>query len=265
MRQTLPQELYQQIRLGLAAPTEVERTVPVSLYEKLELRVELKATFQNPYDPDDLDLWAEFTAPSGKAWKIWGFYNPTSPPVLWMVRFTPTETGTWRYVVKVHDREGTAESKPREATVVASKHHGFVRIAGNKRYLQFTDGSPFYGVGMWYNDGYELFDRGYITEQGLDDLKQHGANFISFFHSPLETMGTGLGRYDERRAGRYRTWRGEYLPPISAASAGRTLTVKIPELRPIGGRAQNIGDDVAIKIVKKGVSLGVPIGPLGPR
>src|SRR5271157_3669806 len=202
VRQTLPQELYQQIRLGLAAPTEVERTVPVSLYEKLELRVELKATFQNPYDPDDLDLWAEFTAPSGKVWKIWGFYNPTSPAVLWMVRFTPTETGTWRYVVKVHDREGTAESKPREATVVASKHHGFVRIAGNKRYLQFTDGSPFYGVGMWYNDGYELFNRGYITEQGLDDLKQHGANFISFFHSPLETMGTGLGRYDENRAGR---------------------------------------------------------------
>jgi len=202
VRQTLPQELYQQIRLGLAAPTEVERTVPVSLYEKLELRVELKATFQNPYDPDDLDLWAEFTAPSGKVWKIWGFYNPTSPAVLWMVRFTPTETGTWRYVVKVHDREGTAESKAREATVVASKHHGFVRIAGNKRYLQFTDGSPFYGVGMWYNDGYELFNRGYITEQGLDDLKQHGANFISFFHSPLETMGTGLGRYDENRAGR---------------------------------------------------------------
>jgi len=63
----------------------------------------------------------------------------------------------------------------------------------------------------------------------------------------------------------YRTWRGEYLPAISAASTGGTLTVKIPELLPRGGRAQNIGDDVAIKIVKKGVSLGVPIGPLGPR
>ncbi|SPE30633.1 exported hypothetical protein [Candidatus Sulfopaludibacter sp. SbA6] len=202
VRQTLPQEVYQQIRLGLLAPTEVERTVAVGRYEKLELRVELRATYQNPYDPDDLDLWAEFAAPSGKVWKIWGFYNPTSPSALWMVRFAPTETGTWRYVVKVRDKEGTAESKPREVSVVESKHHGFVRIADNKRYLQFTDGSPFYGVGMWYNDGYELFGRGSITEEGLDSLKQHGANFISFYHSPLETMGTGLGRYDENRAGR---------------------------------------------------------------
>jgi hypothetical protein len=29
--------------------------------------------------------------------------------------------------------------------------------------------------------------------------------------------------------------------------------VQIPELRPAGGRAQNMGDDVAFKIVKKGM------------
>jgi len=79
-------------------------------YEKLELRIELRATYQNPYDPDQLDLWAEFTAPSGKVWKIWGFYNPSSWSALWMVRFTPVETGTWHYVVKVKDHEGIAES-----------------------------------------------------------------------------------------------------------------------------------------------------------
>jgi len=121
---------------------------------------------------------------------------------LWMVRFAPDETGTWRCIVKVRDREGAAESKPREVPVTDSKHHGFLRLAENKRYLQYTDGSPFYGVGMWYNDGYEQFNRGLITEEGLDQLKRHGANFISFYHSPLETMGTGLGRYDENRAGR---------------------------------------------------------------
>ena len=27
-------------------------------------------------------------------------------------------------------------------------------IAPNKRYLQFSDGASFYGVGMWYNDDY---------------------------------------------------------------------------------------------------------------
>ena len=202
VRQTLPPEIYQQIRAQVLPETAMDRTVAVKRYEKLELRVDLRATYQNPYDPDEIDLWAEFTAPSGKVWKIWGFYNPSSWSSLWMVRFAPDETGTWRAVVKVRDREGAAESKPREVTVVASTHRGFLRLADNKRYLQYTDGSPFYGVGMWYNDGYELFSRGLITEEGLDQLKQQGANFISFYHSPLETMGTGLGRYDENRAGR---------------------------------------------------------------
>jgi hypothetical protein len=201
VRQTLTPELYQQIRQGLLPPT-TERVVPVARYEKLELRVDARATYQNPYDPEEVDLWAEFTAPSGKVWKIWGFYNPSTWSSLFMVRFAPDEAGAWRYVVKVRDREGAAESKPGEIPVVDSKHHGFVRVADNRRYLQYSDGRPFYGVGMWYNDAYELFGGGQITEEGLDLLKRQGANFISFFHSPLETMGTGLGRYDENRAGR---------------------------------------------------------------
>ena len=55
----------------------------------------------------------------------------------------------------------------------------------------------------------------------------------------------------------YRTWSGEYLPPIPVASSGGALTVKIPELVPVGQHAQNINDDVAFKLVKKGVAIGV--------
>jgi hypothetical protein len=202
VRQAPAAELARQMRLGIMPPGGPQRRVPVGRYEKLELRIEMDAVYRNPYDPDEIDLWAEFTAPSGRVWKIWGFYNPSSWSALWMVRFAPPETGTWRYVVKARDREGAAESRPAEFSVVESRHHGFIRIAENQRYLEYSDGTPFYGVGLWYNDGYEQFNGGAITEDGLDDLKRHGANFISFFHSPLETMGTGLGRYDENRAGR---------------------------------------------------------------
>ncbi len=202
VRQTLPARVYEEMRSQMAPETAADRTFPVKTYEKLELRVDLRAAYQNPYDPDEVDLWAEFTAPGGRVWKIWGFYNPSSWSSLWMVRFTPNEAGTWRAVVKVRAREGTAESKPREITVTPGDHHGFLHIAPNQRYFQFDDGSPFYGVGLWYNDGYEQFDKGQITEEGLDGLKKLGANFISFYHSPLETMGTGLGRYDENRSGR---------------------------------------------------------------
>lgn len=80
----------------------------IGLYEKFELRI---------------DLRAEFTAPSGKTQTIWGFYNPSSWASLWIVRIAP-----------------------------------------NHRYLKHDDGTAFYGVGLWYNDSYEQFNAGQITE-----------------------------------------------------------------------------------------------------
>jgi hypothetical protein len=174
----------------------------VGLYEKFELLIDLKAAISNPFDPDEIDVRTEFTSPSGRKQNIWGFYNPSSWASLWMVRFAPTEEGRWRYVVKVTDSEGTTSGRTGSFTATDSPHHGFIRIAPNQRYLSYDDGTSFYGVGMWYNDAYELFDQGRITEEGLDNLKRRGANFISFFPSPLETMGTGLGRYDQNRCGR---------------------------------------------------------------
>jgi hypothetical protein len=176
----------------------------VARYEKLELRADIQAEFDNPYDPDDVDIQAEFTAPSGRLWKIWGFYNPASWNALWVVRFAPSEIGTWRYILRARDRNGTAESKPGQVTVVDGPGHGFVRIAGNRRYFAYSDGAPFYPVGLWYNDNFDG-PAGTITEAGLDALQQHGANFVSFYSSPLETMGTGLGRYDQGRAARLDT------------------------------------------------------------
>jgi hypothetical protein len=174
----------------------------VGLYDKFELRINVKAAYANPFDPDEIDLRAEFTSPSGKKYNIWGFYNPSSWSSLWMARFSPTEKGTWRYVISVTDSEGTGRSRTGTFTAVDSPHHGFIRIAPNRRYLRYDDGTSFYGVGLWYNDSYEQFNEGRITEEGLDNLKKRGANFISFFPTPLETMGTGLGRYDQNRCGR---------------------------------------------------------------
>ena len=100
----------------------------VGLYEKFELSIDLKASYDNPFDARQIDLRAEFTAPSGKQQTIWGFYNPTSWASLWMVRFSPTQKGTWRYVVKVTDAQGTAQSRAGTFSVTDSPHHGFIRI-----------------------------------------------------------------------------------------------------------------------------------------
>lgn len=193
-------------RAALAAEPAIlsirAETDTVGVYDKFELTIDAKADFTNPFDPAEIDIAADFTSPSGRTYHIWGFYNPSSWNSLWMIRFAPTETGTWKYVVTVADRQGNTRSDARELEVVPSSHHGFLGIAENQRYLTYSDGTPFYGVGLWYNDSYELFNRGNITEAALDDLQRRGANFISFFPTPLETMGTGLGRYDQNRCGR---------------------------------------------------------------
>lgn len=198
VRPAISRDVWRQLRRD---PDFRRRGAETKRYEKFELQIDLRATFDNPFDPDQIDLAAEFTAPSGKVFNVWGFYNP-GWGTQWMVRFSPTEIGTWKYVLKVRDREGQAESTPGEFRCVESDHPGFVGIAPNRRYLQFSGGTSFYGVGMWYNDGFNSYGQGSISEENLDELQDAGANFISFFHSPLETWGTGLGRYDPARVGR---------------------------------------------------------------
>ena len=182
------------VSVALAGPPKIVSVEPVTesvgLYEKFELWINLDSSFTNPFDPEQIDVQAEFTAPSGKVWTIWGFYKPTSVDVHWMLRFSPTEKGTWRYVVKVRDSEGAAQSSPASFTAVASKHPGFIQIARNQRYLCHTDGTSFYGVGLWYNDSPWQGTRGKIQEPDLDNLKRRGVNFICTRLEMLETLAT---------------------------------------------------------------------------
>ncbi|HZE85079.1 MAG TPA: DUF5060 domain-containing protein, partial [Puia sp.] len=173
----------------------------VALYDKFELSLGLKAEFVNPFDPDDIAVYAIFTAPSGKQWNIGGFYD-YSRGALWKVRFSPGETGVWKYNLVVTDKNGIAKSQPKSFTALASANKGPLRASANKRYLQYADGSSFYGVGFWYNDGYSGFNAGQVKPEVLDNLKKLGINFIASFITPLETPGSGLGRYDQNICGR---------------------------------------------------------------
>jgi hypothetical protein len=168
-------------------------------YDKFELTIGLSATYDNPFDPDDVEVTAEFAAPSGKQVTIWGFFEPTAGE--WRVRFAPTEAGTWRYVVTVRDRAGVARSEPGEFRCAASVHPGFVGVAPNRRYFRYANGESFYGIGLWYNDHFDR-GRGAIAEAELDRLRRLGVNFIAFYPPLLETLDTGLGRYDAARAAR---------------------------------------------------------------
>jgi len=165
-----------------------QRDHQVGLYEKLEIGLQLDAEFENPFDPDQLDIMAVFTSPSGMEWKVPGFYSQNFHGGF-SIRFSADETGEWSYIVRAKDKNGTAESGTRTFSVVPSEYHGPIRIAPNKRYLQHADGNSWYGVGLWYN--------GRTETEVLDELEDRGVNFISRLITPLETRGTGLGRYDQ--------------------------------------------------------------------
>lgn len=173
----------------------------VGLYEKFEISLNLKCEFNNPFDPDEIDIRTAFTSPSGKSWIVNGFYDYEFG-MLWKVRFSPNEKGTWRYRVEVRDKNGETSGETRTFKAVSSSRKGPIQIADNKRYLRYPDGSTFFGVGFWYNDGYAGYNSGRITEENLDRLKSLGVNFISTYITPLETHASGLGRYDQNICGR---------------------------------------------------------------
>lgn len=194
-----------QLDLSIASAPEIirlrQRPDSVGIFEKFEVSLEIKCEFVNPFDPDQIDINTEFTAPSGKKWKINGFYD-FSMSTLWKVRFSPDETGKWSYMVTVRDKNGTVTSTPQSFTAIPSKRNGPLQVAANRRYLMHRNGKDFYGVGLWYNDGYEGFGSGRVEAAELDRLKSLGVNFISTFITPLETWASGVGRYDQNIAGR---------------------------------------------------------------
>jgi hypothetical protein len=178
-----------------------QRPDTAGLYEKFEISFNLKAEFVNPFDPDEIDITALFTSPLGKKWNIHGFYD-YSQGTLWKIRFSPDETGKWSYNISVRDKNGQITNNSRTFIAVKSAKKGPLLIAGNKRYLKHSDGSDFYGVGLWYNDSYTEFNKGSVKAAELDNLKTLGVNFIGTFITPLETWASGLGRYDQNICGR---------------------------------------------------------------
>ncbi len=178
-----------------------QRQDSVGQYEKFEIDLSLKANYTNPFDPEEIDITATFKSPTGREWKIPGFYN-YSQGMYWQVRFSPAETGIYQYQVSVKDRTGQVADETRTFKATASKRKGWLQVASNKRYLQHAEGSQFFGVGFWYNDNYAGFNSGRVTPENLDELKSLGVNFISTYITPLETIGSGLGRYDQNICGR---------------------------------------------------------------
>jgi hypothetical protein len=177
----------------------------VGLYEKFEIIADLRnVVFTNPFDPEQIDLQAEFLAPSGKVWKIPGFYDNYESRNQWKVRFAPNEVGQWRFRLLLSNQGQSASSETGTFTAISSPHHGWIRPSpANPHYFVHDDGTPFYGVAFYYPWG--------VTNgsTGLARLQEFGGNMFGYWNIMygnegriIESLVSGLGRYDQAKCGR---------------------------------------------------------------
>ncbi|MCP4414793.1 MAG: DUF5060 domain-containing protein, partial [Gammaproteobacteria bacterium] len=176
----------------------------LGLYEKFEIIVRIEnVTYSNPYDPEQVDLRAEFTAPSGKVWEIFGFYDNYNDANQWKVRFAANETGSWSYHLVLQSVSGSANSPDSSFDVIDSDYHGWINVSAvNPHYFVHDDGTPYYAVGPYFP-----WRVNNSSTEGLAKLQVSGCNFWGYWNimydtgEIIESMNSGLGRYDQPKCG----------------------------------------------------------------
>lgn len=157
----------------------------VGVYDKYEVSFTLD-NYDNPYDPDVIDVYADFTSPNGRTFRAIGFYyegynfseNKRVEVTTrqrggdgWKVRFTPDLPGQWKLVIHAKDKGGERQSEVINFNCQAKDNEGFIRLA-NSKYLKresFANGKrqnhSFFPVGpnvAWYRTAdYNTFKKPY--------------------------------------------------------------------------------------------------------
>lgn len=111
-----------------------------------ELTLKSARTYASP--SADVGVKVEFTAPSGKRSSADAFWDGDD---VWKVRFSPTETGKWRWKSEcsdsenkgLHDRTGSFDCVPYKGRNPLLTH-GPLTLSSNRRYLVHSDGAPFF-------------------------------------------------------------------------------------------------------------------------
>ncbi|MBC7328956.1 DUF5060 domain-containing protein [bacterium] len=139
----------------------------VGCYERVDIDINLNASFSNPFDPEEADISIELKTPKGKTIIIPAFYYqpyerktleqdgrkldwiyPIAPPH-WKARFTPKEAGRYQCTAVLKTKNRVLRSNTESFTVKPRKHHGFVTISSkDPRFFSFEDGTLFFPIGQ---------------------------------------------------------------------------------------------------------------------
>ena len=193
-----------------------QNATSVEMWDKFEATFSLiNSVAVNPYAPYQVNLPVGmpqgsgitvdgvFRAPSGKTFRQPGFlFQPyvrnansqtliSSGDPVWKIRFAPNEIGSWTYQIEITDASGTTTvTGPNLAFNVIystnSNNHGFIRVSqSDPRYFEFSDGTPFIGVGP----GPIIGDLNY-TDSQIAMIGNGGANFTRMWMSGMNVAGS---------------------------------------------------------------------------
>jgi hypothetical protein len=203
----------------------------VGLYQKFEVKFSVNTT-QNPYLPytgtTGVSVDMVVTAPNQRVSTIPCFYyQPVNANLVatgsadWRCRYAPDQVGTWSYFVKVQDPAGSGQSGAGSFTVGSSASHGFVKVAPDNRYFEFSDGTPFNTPLINIETG--ILNSLQSIRSSVPALAQAGTNFVRWFPND-----EGANYYNVPFGGNLRTsWGfGSAGTVTDGADTGRKFTFK---------------------------------------
>src|SRR5262249_9638091 len=120
---------------------------------------------------------------------------------VWQLRFAPTELGVWTYTITLTDASGTTvvtDPARLRFTAIAPtnpNNHGFLRVSPtDRRYFDFSDGTPFVGVGP----GPVLQSSSFDNDQEMALVGPGGANFSRTWMSGHNVSGSSWAPWAAR-------------------------------------------------------------------
>lgn len=204
----------------------ITAAVPVSTtveqWGKFEVKLTVNANWANPYDYEEIRVEAVFTGPNGQTRAVEGFFiqeyefsnqqtgaiSPVGAGVF-KVRFSPDQSGTWRYQLRCTNASGTgqfAEQAFSATPTTNPRNKGFVR-ADQGNYLHFDQGAQYIPIGE--NIGWHSSNALVDYKKWLTKLSDKGGNFFRMWQCHwglgLEWRNndngyTGLRKYKQTNA-----------------------------------------------------------------
>jgi len=189
----------------------------IPLYGVLEIDLNTSSFYENPFNPNEVNITALIKAPSGKSIRISAFYyqnysrelggggevlTPTGGPY-WKVRFSPKEIG--QYVVSIKLQGGGEVITSGNVTFNAhpSDGFGFVELSeGDRRYLKFSNNRSYFFIGhdvCWFGP-----NGTYDYDEWFSSMNLNGEDITRIWMAPwaFGIEWERLGYYDLMEAWR---------------------------------------------------------------